>query len=228
MNRNEDPRDAHLLQQHVIDRRMLITHGLGAATVGALLGSTASVAAATGAGAGQAPGRMPGIALPQGMRRVVTGNDAEGQSYIVADDRVTIGPVFPNIFKTTGDDPFGPGPEPEPRTLYPTDMARIETGGGRRQLPIRGVASNDGGCAPRMAPNRDGRHRRPAGGRADSHARQGGDDTASRRRRHPAQYQSRLEEHERRPGLLGGRAGTDPPARVRHESRATSGSGPRG
>ena len=126
MNRNEDPRDAHLLQQHVIDRRMLITHGLGAATVGALLGSTASVAAATGAGAGQAPGRMPGIALPQGMRRVVTGNDAEGQSYIVADDRVTIGPVFPNIFKTTGDDPFGPGPEPEPRTLYPTDMARIE------------------------------------------------------------------------------------------------------
>ena len=126
MNRNEDPRDAHLLQQHVIDRRMLITHGLGAATVGALLGSTASVAAATGAGAGQAPGRMPGIELPQGMRRVVTGNDAEGQSYIVADDRVTIGPVFPNIFKTTGDDPFGPGPEPEPRTLYPTDMARIE------------------------------------------------------------------------------------------------------
>ena len=105
---------------------MLITHGLGAATVGALLGSTASVAAATGVGAGQAPGRMPGIALPQGMRRVVTGNDAEGQSYIVADDRVTIGPVFPNIFKTTGDDPFGPGPEPEPRTLYPTDMARIE------------------------------------------------------------------------------------------------------
>ena len=126
MNRNEDPRDAHLLQQHVIDRRMLITHGLGAATVGALLGSTASVAAATGAGAGQAPGRMPGIELPQGMRRVVTGNDAEGQSYIVADDRVTIGPVFPNIFKTTGDDPFGPGPEPEPRTLYPTDIARIE------------------------------------------------------------------------------------------------------
>ena len=126
MNRNVDPRDAHALQQHVIDRRMLITHGLGAATVGALLGSSASVAAATGAGAGQAPGRMPGIALPQGMRRVVTGNDAEGQSYIVADDRVTIGPEFPNIFKTTGDDPFGPGPEPEPRTLYPTDMARIE------------------------------------------------------------------------------------------------------
>ena len=126
MNRNVDPRDAHPLQQHVIDRRMLITHGLGAATVGALLGSSASVAAATGAGAGQAPGRMPGIALPQGVRRVVTGNDAEGNSYIVADDRVTIGPEFPNIFKTTGDDPFGPGPEPEPRTLYPTDMARIE------------------------------------------------------------------------------------------------------
>ena len=130
MNRNEDPRDAHLLQQHVIDRRMLITHGLGAATVGALLGSTACMTASAPTGEEQAPDTaaapMPGIALPQGMRRVVTGNDAEGQSYIVADDRVTIGPVFPNIFKTTGDDPFGPGPEPEPRTLYPTDMARIE------------------------------------------------------------------------------------------------------
>ena len=109
---------------------MLITHGLGAATVGALLGSSACMTASAPAGEEQAPDTeaapMPGIALPEGMRRVVTGNDAEGQSYIVADDRVTIGPEFPNIFKTTGDDPFGPGPEPEPRTLYPTDMARIE------------------------------------------------------------------------------------------------------
>ena len=130
MNRNVDARDAHPLQQHVIDRRMLITHGLGAATVGALLGSSAcTTAVAPGEeqrASDAATGTMPGIALPQGMRRVVTGNDADGQSYIVSDDRVTMESGFPNLFKTTGDDPFGPGPEPEPRTLYPTDMQQIE------------------------------------------------------------------------------------------------------
>ena len=130
MNRTVDTHDAHLLQQHVIDRRMLITHGLGAATVGALLGSSAcTTAVAPGEeqrASDAATGTMPGIALPQGMRRVVTGNDADGQSYIVSDDRVTMESGFPNLFKTTGDDPFGPGPEPEPRTLYPTDMQQIE------------------------------------------------------------------------------------------------------
>ena len=130
MTRDADSHDARLPQSLAMDRRTLVTQSLGAAAFGALLGSSACTTASAPAGEEQAPATaaapMPGIALPQGMRRVVTGNDAEGSSYIVADDRVTIGPEFPNIFKTTGDDPFGPGPEPEPRTLYPTDMARIE------------------------------------------------------------------------------------------------------
>ena len=130
MTRDADSHDARLPQSLAMDRRTLVTQSLGAAAFGALLGSSACMTASAPAGEEQAPATaaapMPGIALPQGMRRVVTGNDAEGSSYIVADDRVTIGPEFPNIFKTTGDDPFGPGPEPEPRTLYPTDMARIE------------------------------------------------------------------------------------------------------
>ena len=130
MTRDADSHDARLPQSLAMDRRTLVTQSLGAAAFGALLGSSACRTASAPAGEEQAPATaaapMPGIALPQGMRRVVTGNDAEGSSYIVADDRVTIGPEFPNIFKTTGDDPFGPGPEPEPRTLYPTDMARIE------------------------------------------------------------------------------------------------------
>ena len=33
--------------------------------------------------------------------------------------------ALPNLFQTTGDDPFGPGPEPEPRTLYPSDSPRL-------------------------------------------------------------------------------------------------------
>ncbi len=130
MTRDADSHDARLPQSLAMDRRTLVTQSLGAAAFGALLGSSACMTASAPAGEEQAPATaaapMPGIALPQGMRRVVTGNDAEGNSYIVADDRVTIGPEFPNIFKTTGDDPFGPGPQPEPRTLYPTDMARIE------------------------------------------------------------------------------------------------------
>ena len=130
MTRDADSHDARLPQPQAMDRRTLVTQSFGAAAFGALLGSSACMTASAPAGEEQAPDTeaapMPGIALPEGMRRVVTGNDAEGQSYIVADDRVTIGPEFPNIFKTTGDDPFGPGPEPEPRTLYPTDMARIE------------------------------------------------------------------------------------------------------
>ena len=130
MTRDADSYDARLPQPQAMDRRTLVTQSLGAAAFGALLGSSACTTASAPAGEEQAPATaaapMPGIALPQGMRRVVTGNDAEGNSYVVADDRVTIGPEFPNIFKTTGDDPFGPGPEPEPRTLYPTDMARIE------------------------------------------------------------------------------------------------------
>ena len=118
----------------MVDRRTIVTHSLGLAAFGALLGAAGCATAnapggeeqASGASPDAAAGQMPGIALPDGMRRVVTGNDADGQSYIVSDDRVTMDGGFPNLFKTTGEDPFGPGPEPEPRTLYPTDMQQIE------------------------------------------------------------------------------------------------------
>ena len=119
---------------HAVDRRTVLSHSLGAAAFGALLGSAGCATAdapggeerSAGSASGAAADTMPGIALPNGMRRVVTGNDAEGRSYIVSDDRVTMADGFPNLFRTTGDDPFGPGPEPEPRTLHPTDMQQIE------------------------------------------------------------------------------------------------------
>ena len=59
------------------------------------------------------------------MRRIVTGHDAEGKSDVVSDERVT-GFAVPNLFKTSGDDPFGPGPEGEPRELRATDSPRLE------------------------------------------------------------------------------------------------------
>ena len=125
MTGNTDPRNAPP-QPRPLDRRTLLARTFGAATAGALLGARADLAAGAAGGTAQDSGRMPGVALPQGMRVVVTGHDAEGQSYIVRDERVTTDATFPNLFSTTGDDAFGPGPEPVPRTLYPTDSPRLE------------------------------------------------------------------------------------------------------
>ena len=132
--RTSHPPSAAAAAPQAMDRRALFTRSLGAAAFGALLGASGCATAnapegeeqAAGSGSDTASSGMSGIALPDGMRRIVTGNDADGQSYIVSDDRVRTGDGFPNLFKTTGDDPFGPGPEPEPRTLYPTDMPQIE------------------------------------------------------------------------------------------------------
>ena len=130
MTRDAEARHARRQPADGLDRRTLVTHSLGAAAFGALLGSSACATAVAPGGEEQASDAatdtIPGIALPQGMRRVITANDADGQSYIASDDRVTMEGGFPNLFKTTGEDPFGPGPEPEPRTLLPTDMQQIE------------------------------------------------------------------------------------------------------
>ncbi len=118
-------RDEHA-QPPTIDRRAMLGQTMGAAVVGAMLGGGADLEAAVATAVGQSAGATAGVSLPDGMRRIVTGHDAEGQSYVVSDQRITGGRTFPNFFKTTGDDTFGPGPEPEPRTLYPTDSPRLE------------------------------------------------------------------------------------------------------
>ena len=105
-----------------IGRRTVLTQTLGAVVGGTILGGSAGLAAASGA---EQSVSIPGIALPQGMRRIVTGHDASGRSYVVSDERVT-GGTFPNLFQTTGDDPFGPGPETAPRELRPTDAEQLE------------------------------------------------------------------------------------------------------
>lgn len=108
-----------------IDRRTLIGRALGAAAAGSLLGAIAAPGTTEAAPAQPAGTSSPGILLPDGMRRIVTGHDAEGKSYVVRDERVS-GGNFPNVFRTTGDDPFGAGPEPAPRELYPTDSPQLE------------------------------------------------------------------------------------------------------
>ena len=112
-----------------VDRRTMIGRTLGAAGAGALLGAVAAPGAPVAARAQTAGASSPGILLPDGMRRIVTGHDAEGRSYVVSDERVS-GWNFPNVFRTTGDDPFGAGPEPLPRELYPTDSPQLEPAAG--------------------------------------------------------------------------------------------------
>jgi quercetin dioxygenase-like cupin family protein len=126
MIKDQDWRDEPASRGTRIDRRTIIGHSVGAAVVGAVFGGSADLTAAVTGAVGQASGSTSGISLPEGIRRIVTGHDEEGQSYVISDDRVTVGRTFPNLFKTTGDDPFGPGPEPQPRTLYPTDSPQLE------------------------------------------------------------------------------------------------------
>lgn len=96
-----------------VGRRTAIKQSLGVALAGSVWGQTKLWAAGNS------------IELPDGMRRIVTGHDPEGKSYIVSDELVAAG-SFPNLFQTTGADPFGPGPEDTPRNLLPTDSPQLE------------------------------------------------------------------------------------------------------
>jgi hypothetical protein len=106
-----------------VDRRTMLERMLvGGGVAGALFGGAASVDLLAG---GQAAGGGAGIAMTQGVRRVITGHNAQGKSYIITDDRVTTG-AFPSLYKTTGEMPLGPGPAAEPHTLMPTDAPNLE------------------------------------------------------------------------------------------------------
>lgn len=110
---SRNPRRTHRRTFKGVGRRTAIKRSLGMALAGSLWGHTKLSAAGNG------------IELPDGMRRIVTGHNSEGKSYIVSDERVMAGP-FPNLFQTTGADPFGPGPEDTPRNLLPTDSPQLE------------------------------------------------------------------------------------------------------
>jgi hypothetical protein len=104
-----------------IERRAMIERLIAGAGAGALFAAGGVDLAA----AGQNAASVPGIAVTQGVRRIITGHNAQGRSYIITDDRITTGP-FPSLYKTTGEMPLGPGPAAEPHTLMPTDAPQLE------------------------------------------------------------------------------------------------------
>jgi len=117
-NRNEDG-----IERHIIERRAILDVMFGAGIAGAVCGFAANLNAA-----GQARGASStssGITLASGVRRIITGHNAQGRSYIIQDDRVT-GGAFPSLYKATGDQPLGPGRAGEPQTIMPTDAPQLE------------------------------------------------------------------------------------------------------
>jgi hypothetical protein len=110
--------------QSMLDRRALLERLAGAGLAGAALSGVGAFTLDVMA-AGQAAPTPAGIAPTKGVRRIVTGHNAQGRSYIIRDDRVT-GGAFPSLYKATGDMPLGPAPSGEPQKIMPTDSPQLE------------------------------------------------------------------------------------------------------
>jgi quercetin dioxygenase-like cupin family protein len=107
------------------ERRAVLGHVVGTGLAGALFGGAGAfgVDLLAAAQAGTTP--ASGIALTRGVRRIITGHNTQGRSYIIQDDRVT-GGAFPSLYKATGDLPLGPGPNGEPQKIMQTDAPQLE------------------------------------------------------------------------------------------------------
>jgi hypothetical protein len=104
-----------------LDRRDVLQRTLGLTALFGGIGLLgADAAAAQSAGVTTA-----GLDLKPGVRRIVTGHNAQGRSYIVKDDRIT-GGAFPSLYKASGDLPLGPAPAGEPQKIMPTDAPALE------------------------------------------------------------------------------------------------------
>jgi hypothetical protein len=103
-----------------VDRRTMIERTLAGGLFGALAFLDVEAEAA-----GQAGAAAAGLDMKPGVRRIITGHNEKGRSYIIKDDRITTG-AFPSLYKATGDQPLGPGPSGEPQKILPTDAPQLE------------------------------------------------------------------------------------------------------
>jgi hypothetical protein len=108
------------MKKNVLDRRAAIERTLAGGLFGALAFLDIEAEAAAQAGAPTA-----GLDMKPGVRRIITGHNAQGRSYIIRDDRITTG-AFPSLYRATGDQPLGPGPSGEPQKIMPTDAPQLE------------------------------------------------------------------------------------------------------
>jgi quercetin dioxygenase-like cupin family protein len=109
-----------------VERRTVLEQLVGAGIVSAAFGSLGGVdLLAAGQATTKAGTPVSGLDLTKGVRRVVTGHNAAGRSYIIKDERVT-GGAFPSLYKATGDVPLGPGLAGEPQRIMATDAPQLE------------------------------------------------------------------------------------------------------
>lgn len=109
-----------------LDRRQALERAVGAALAGLVTGALTGPGVASVAAAEQGAGSSAaGITLAGGVRRIITGHNARGRSYIVKDDRIT-GGAFPSLYKATRELPLGPAPSDETAGVRPTDAPQLE------------------------------------------------------------------------------------------------------
>jgi len=112
------------------DRRALLERSVSGALTGTIFGALAALAGETAEAAAQTsaprtPSQTGNDSKLDGIRRIVTGNNAKGRSYVVSDVRVTGGRA-PNIFLTSSDHPLGPGGPGDPDLFLSSTMTQLD------------------------------------------------------------------------------------------------------
>jgi hypothetical protein len=130
-----------------LERRALLERTIGAGVAGALFAGLGGFGVDLMAAGQPAAPAAAGIALKQGVRRIITGHNAQGRSYIIRDDRIT-GGAFPSLYKTTGDLPLGPGASGEPQKVMPTDAPQLEPAPGGSSFHFVTLPPTPAGAKP--------------------------------------------------------------------------------
>jgi len=130
-----------------LERRAVLEQAVGAGMAGALLAGLGAFSVDLMAAGQAGTTTASGIALTPGVRRVITGHNAQGRSYIIQDDRVTRG-AFPSLYKATGDQPLGPGPAGEPQQIMPTDAPQLEPALGGSSFNFTTLPPTPAGAKP--------------------------------------------------------------------------------
>lgn len=124
VHRPADDRSTDLFSSE-LDRRAWLDRSVGAGLAGLFLAGLNGLESEVAAAEQGPAASVPGISLAKGVRRIITGHNAQGKSYIIKDDRIT-GGAFPSLYKATGAEPLGPAPSDETKSVRPTDAPQLE------------------------------------------------------------------------------------------------------
>jgi hypothetical protein len=118
-----EAKSQRVIDAALLDRRTMLERSVGAALAGTIIGTVGALAGEVTLAAQQPA--TPGARGNQGIRRIVTGHNARGKSYVVSDVRIEGGRA-PNVFQTTSDHPLGPGGAGDPEAFQPSTMTQLD------------------------------------------------------------------------------------------------------